>query len=161
MIQMKDVSPGQGVLWDGLVATDSPGRKTPDWLEPGDILFTARGHNNYALVLDEIPFPTVLSPHFFHLTARHSGVLPAFIAWQINQEPAQQYLRKSAEGSDVPSIRRQVLEDLPMAVPPLGQQEAALRFDQAWRREQQVMADLVENRRQMMAGIARQLLRGN
>jgi len=115
-----------------------------------------------ALALDEVPSATVLSPHFFHLTPLPGGVvLPAFIAWIINQEPAQQYLKKSAEGSDVPAIRRQVLEELPIAVPPVEKQHAILELDRAWQREQAVMGRLKENGRKMMAAIARGVLQDN
>lgn len=159
VIQMRDVNAVDGVNWDGLVTTDIPGRKDPDWLRPGDLLFAARGQNNFALNLDDVPSATVLSPHFFHLTPLPgAGVLPAFVAWFINQEPAQQYLRKSAEGSDVPAIRRQVLEELPITVPPVEKQHAILELDRVWQREQVVMRLLMENGQRMMGAIARDLL---
>lgn len=160
VIQMKDVDPEQGVNWGELAATELAGRKEPDWLKPGDVLFAARGNHYYALPLEDVPFDTVLSPHFFHLTVKRAAeVLPAFLAWQINQEPAQQYLQKSSHGSMVQAIGRQVLDDMPIAIPPLSQQETVVKLQNAWRQELRLFQALTENTQRTMTGIARQLMR--
>ena len=160
VIQMKDVDPDAGVRWSTLVATDLPGKRQPDWLKPGDLLFVARGSHNFALYLEELPSPTVLSPHFFHLTVKeNTGVLPCFLAWQINQEPAQQYLRKSAEGTQILNIRRKVLEDMPIVLPSLHKQETISQLDRMWQREKQVLQALSDNLTRMMDGLAQQVLR--
>lgn len=160
VIQMKDVDPERGVSWGELTVTELAGRKEPDWLKPGDVLFAARGNRYYALLLDDVPFDTVLSPHFFHLTVKRAAeVLPAFLAWQINQEPAQHYLQKSSHGSMVQAIGRQVLDDMPLANPPLSQQETVIKLQNAWRQEIQLFQALTENTQRTMTGIARQLMR--
>ena len=159
VIQMRDADPEDGVRWSDLIATDLPGKRQPDWLKPGDLLFVARGYRHFALHLDKVPVPTVLSPHSFHLTIREdAGVLPGFLAWQMNQEPAQQYLRKSAEGTQVLNIRRQVLEDLPIVVPSLQKQEIIGRLNTAWQSEQRVLKALTDNRRRLLLALARQVL---
>lgn len=159
VIQMRDADPEEGVRWSGLVATDLPGKRQPDWLRPGDLLFVARGYRHFAVHLAEVPGPTVLAPHFFHLTVRENAeVLPGFLAWQMNQEPAQQYLRKSAEGTQVLNIRRQVLEDLPIVVPSRQKQETISRLNAAWQREQRVLKALADNRKRLLNTLARQVL---
>ncbi len=159
MIQMRDADPEDGVRWSDLIATDLPGKRQPDWLKHGDLLFVARGYRHFVLHLDKVPSPTVLSPHFFHLTVREDArVLPGFLAWQMNQEPAQQYLRKSAEGTQVLNIRRQVLEDLPIVVPSLQKQEIIGRLNTAWQSEQRVLKALTDNRRRLLLALARQVL---
>ena len=159
VIQMRDADPEDGVRWSGLIATDLPGKKQPDWLKPGDLLFVARGYRHFALHLDEVPGPTVLSPHFFRLTLREdAGVLPGFLAWQMNQEPAQHYFRKSAEGTQVLNIRRQVLEDLPIVVPSRQKQGIISRLNTTWRREQLVLKALADNRKRLLSALARQVL---
>ena len=159
VIQMRDADPEDGVRWSGLIATDLPGKKQPDWLKPGDLLFVARGYRHFALHLDEVPSPTVLSPHFFRLTVHEDAeVLPGFLAWQMNQEPAQHYFRKSAEGTQVLNIRRQVLEDLPIVVPSRQKQETISRLNTTWRREQRVLKALADNRKRLLSALARQVL---
>ena len=162
VIQMRDADPEDGVRWSGLIATDLPGKKQPDWLKPGDLLFVARGYRHFALHLDEIPSPTVLSPHFFRLTVHEDAeVLPGFLAWQMNQEPAQHYFRKSAEGTQVLNIRRQVLEDLPIVVPSRQKQGIISRLNTTWRREQLVLKALADNRKRLLSALARQVLGKN
>jgi hypothetical protein len=162
VIQMKDVDAERGVNWDGLLVTDLPGKKQPDWLKSGDLLFAARGNRNFAVQLDEIPFNTVLSPHFFHLTVkREANVLPGFLAWQINQEPIQQYLQKSSHGSMVQAIGRQELENMQLAIPPLEKQHAIVALNKTWQHQLRVMAALTDNMQRTMTGITRQLLRDN
>ena len=159
VIQMRDADPEDGVRWSGLIATDLPGKRQPDWLKPGDLLFVTRGYRHFALHLAEVPIPTVLSPHFFHLTVReNTEVLSGFLAWQMNQEPAQHYFRKSAEGTQVLNIRRQVLEDLPIVVPSRQKQEIISRLNTAWRREQRVLKALADNRKRILSTLARQVL---
>lgn len=162
VIQMRDADPEDGVRWSGLIATDLPGKKQPDWLKPGDLLFVARGYRHFALHLAEVPSPTVLSPHFFRLTVHEDAeVLPGFLAWQMNQEPAQLYFRKSAEGTQVLNIRRQVLEDLPIVVPSRQKQEIISRLNTTWRREQRVLKALADNRKRLLSALARQVLGKN
>lgn len=162
VIQMKDVDAEYGINWGGLVVTELPGKKQPDWLKDGDVLFVARGNRNFALLLEDVPFNTVLSPHFYHLTVkRDTGVLPGFLAWQINQAPIQQYLQKSSHGSMVQAIGRQELEHMPLSIPPLEKQHAIVALNQAWQQQLRVMAALTDNMQRTMTGIARQLLHDN
>jgi restriction endonuclease S subunit len=162
VIQMKDVDAERGIDWNGLVVTDLPGRKQPDWLKNGELLFAARGNRNCALLLEDVPFDTVLSPHFFHLTVKcEAKVLPGFLTWQINQEPIQQYLQKSSHGSMVQAIGRQVLEEMPLAIPPLEKQHAVMALNDVWHQERRVLAALTDNMQRTMTGIVRQMLREN
>jgi hypothetical protein len=85
-VQMKDVDPDHGVNWSGVTRTSLTGRKQPEWLKAGDVLFVSKGARFYAVCIDEPPTPAVCSPHFFHLqVAPRVPLLPAFLAWQINQ----------------------------------------------------------------------------
>jgi len=160
VIQMKDVDPSKGISWSGLSETELTGRKQPDLLNPEDILFLARGFRNFAVQLDKITGSVVASPHFFHITLKpESNILPAFLAWQINQVPAQQHLKTSALGTSIPSIRRAELAELPIAIPPIEKQRQVVALEQAWQREQEVIANLKNNMKQTMTGLAQQLLR--
>lgn len=160
-LQMRDVSPDAGVAWRGLVRTELDTRKSPDWLQRGDVIFVARGMRNYALCMDEVPKPTVCSQYFFLLRVRSSplsqALLPEFLAWQINRAPAQRYLASNAEGSDQLSIRRGVLEDLPLVVPPIEQQQRIVALGAAARRERQLLEKLIINGEKQLDALAYEL----
>jgi hypothetical protein len=160
VLQMRDVSPDAGVAWGGLVRTELDTRKSLDWLHRGDVIFVARGMRNYALCMGDVPLPTVCSQYFFLLRVRSSQtplLLPEFLAWQINRAPAQRYLTQNAEGSDQLSIRRGVLEDLPLVVPPIGQQQRIVALGLAARRERQVLEQLIINGEKQLDALAYEL----
>lgn len=160
-LQMRDVSPDAGVEWGGLVRTELDTRKSPDWLQRGDVVFVSRGMRNYALCMDDVPKPTVCSQYFFLLRVKSSPLtpplMPEFLAWQINRAPAQRYLASNAEGSDQLSIRRGVLEALPLVVPPIEQQQHIVALGLAARRERQILEQLILNGEKQLDALAYEL----
>lgn len=139
-VQMKDVDPEQGVSWSGVTRTSLAGRKQPDWLKAGDVLFVSKGARFYAVCIDEPPTQAVCSPHFFHLqVAPGASLLPAFLAWQINQPPFQRQLQQAAEGSSQLSIRRPVLESLSLSVPSLADQQRIVALADLARHERRAL----------------------
>lgn len=160
-LQMRDVSPEAGVGWGGLVRTALDIRKNPDWLQRGDVVFVTRGMRNYALCMEDVPQPTVCSQYFFLLRVRSAPLLPSllpeFLAWQINRAPAQRYLASNAEGSDQLSIRRGVLEDLPLVVPSIERQQRIVAFGLAARRERQLLEQLILNGEKQLDALAYEL----
>jgi hypothetical protein len=145
-VQMRDVDPLKGVAWESVARTSPQGRKDPDWLRPGDILFLSRGLYNYALFLEQVPGKAICSQYFFIVRVKEPRLLPAFVAWQINQIPVQAYLRKNAEGSDQQSIRRAVLEGIPLVIPSIAEQQKLLLMTQAAQQERERMEHLIRNR---------------
>ena len=159
VVQIKNVDAETGVDWSAVARTHLTSRREPDWLKPGDVLFSARGGRNVAICMDQPPPKAVASPHFFLLRVRSSTpVLPEFLAWQMNLPSAQQYFAQSATGSYIKSIRRSVLEDLTLLVPTLERQQLLVRLANAAHREKQILERLIENRRQELDLLAEELL---
>lgn len=157
-VQMKDVDPDHGVNWSGVMRTTLAGRKQPDWLKAGDVLFVSKGARFYAVCIDAPPTPAVCSPHFFHLqVAPQVPLLPAFLAWQINQPPFQRQLHQAAEGSSQLSIRRPVLESLSLCVPSLADQQRIVALADLARQERQALHQLIHNRELQLQALAESL----
>jgi hypothetical protein len=157
-VQMKDVDPEHGVRWSGAMRTALAGRKRPDWLKAGDVLFVSKGARFYAVCIDAPPSQAVCSPHFFHIkVAPWVPLLPAFLAWQINQPPFQRQLAQSAEGSSQLSIRRPVLESLVLNVPSLGDQWRIVALAELARQERHNLNQLIRNRELQLQAIAEDL----
>ncbi len=144
-VQMRDVDPIKGVAWASVARTSPTGRKDPDWLRPDDILFLSRGLYNYALFLEHVPERTICSQYFFVVRIKEPRLLPAFVAWQINQSPVQTYLRNNAEGSDQQSIRRAVLEGIPLVIPTIEQQRQLLGFTQTAQQARERLESIIRN----------------
>ena len=155
VVQIKDISPSRVVNWDAVVRTELTGRRAPEWLVSGDILLVARGNRYYAVALDSVPDRAVCGPHLYHLRLKDSvGILPQFLAWQINQPPIQRLLGQAAEGSNQLSIRRAELEVLPISVPALAVQEHIVQLFEVAERERELLSQLVLNRERQMSALA-------
>ena len=125
-----------------------PGRRQPDYLQDGDILFMARGTRNQAAVVRTLPGNTVCTPNFFHLRIKPevNNLLPEFLAWQLNHLNAQRYFSVCSQGSAAPSVNKAQLGDLYVVVPPLVQQRLMVELLGAAKREQALLEQLIENR---------------
>jgi hypothetical protein len=154
VLQMRDMQPDGSVAWTRLLRTKVDAAKAVQWLAPGDVVFAARGARNYAVCLSDVAQPTVCAPHFFLLRVKSQRLLPEFLAWQINRPPAQRYLLSNAEGTDQRSIRRPVLEALPLAVPPLPEQRAIVALAEAAVQEERQLHALIQNRQRQLDALA-------
>lgn len=155
VIQMKDVSATGAMDWGVVVRTELTGRREPDWLVSGDVLFVARGNHYYAAALRAVPNRSVCGPHLYHLRLKPGrAVLPEFLAWQINQPPIQRLLRQAAEGSNQLSIRRAELEALPISVPSVAVQEQIVRLAEAAAHERALLYQLILTRERQLNALA-------
>lgn len=160
VIQVRDIDADGKINWDGMICTQITGRKQPEWLRKGNIIFAARGARNLATCMPNLDRPVVCAQHFFRITLKTTdSILPEFIAWQLNQIPLQRYFRQSAEGSAQVSIRRAVLEQAMITLPPLEQQIMLTRFTDKALKEKQLLTKLIDNRRQQIVAIANDLLK--
>lgn len=162
VVQMKNISPVDGVDWSGCVATHLTGKREPSWLQSGDILVAARGSRNYAVKVDlkELPagLRVVASPHFFVINIKNNVVLSDYLVWFLNQAPCQRYFEQNAEGSVTKSIRRSVLENVPVAVPPLKKQQAVIGLADVLHQERRTLEQLLQNGERLMGNLAKDLL---
>lgn len=158
VVQMRDVSLTTSIDWAGCLGTELTGKREPDYLSSGDILVAARGSHNYAAHIDQtLPASgkrAVAAPHFFVVRLTKPSILPAFLVWLLNQQPAQRYFEQNAEGTLAKSIRRSVLEDVPVVVPPIATQQAIIAMANTLREEQRVAQQLITNGELMMTAIA-------
>lgn len=150
-VQQRDVQK-ERLIWDGVVRTElSRVPADEEWLRPGDILFTFRGARYFAIALEEVPAPAIASTHFMLMRVNNPGeLLPQFLAWQLNQSPAQRYFDAAAEGTAQRSLRRSMLEMAEVAVPSINFQRAIADFVAWSRRERELMEELILSRQQQL-----------
>ncbi|UZE97631.1 restriction endonuclease subunit S [Alkalimarinus alittae] len=161
VVQVRDTDTSGEIRTDEMITTELTGRKQPDWLQQGDILFVAKGAKHFAACVKQLPVQTVCSPHFFIVrikTENTATVLPEFISWQLNQIPAQRYFKTTAEGSMYVSIRRQVLEDVPITLPSIEKQAQLVALHASAVKEQKMLQKLITNRQQLLDAIALDIL---
>lgn len=161
VVQMKDILPGGGVDWSSAVRTELVGRKEPDWLSSGDLLFVSRGSRYFAVCVDSPPAPAVCGPHLFHLTVKARELLmPEFLAWVVGQGPVQRQLQQAASGSLQLSVTRQAVEALEIPLPSLATQRVVTDLAVAAARERAVLTALIQNRELQLEALASALAAG-
>ena len=94
----------------------------------GDVLFAAKGTKNFAAVFENHNEPSVASTSFFVIRPTNEKVLPQYLAWFLNNHTTQTLLKSQAIGTSIPSISKQVLENLEITVPGLETQKAILQI---------------------------------
>ena len=150
VVQMKDVSPEQGVNLSNLYRINLTGHKTPDYLKQGDILFMGRGYRIFAVLIKEDLATTVASPHFFMIRVKSTNIIqPAYLAWYINHKRAQRYFSQHSAGTALPHINRTALEKLPIILPPINIQERIINVHQCRLKEQSLLHAFIKKKMQL------------
>ena len=104
-------------------------------LKDGDVLFAAKGTKNFAAVFENNNEPSVASTSFFVIRPTNNKVLPQFLAWFLNNHTTQTLLKGQAIGTSIPSISKQVLENLEIPVPEIKTQKAIVEISKLRNKE--------------------------
>lgn len=166
VVQVRHLDPehgfGSNCREDAFDRVTLEGKRKPDYLQPGDLLFISRGSRFFAAVVpNEIPAETVCTPHFFMIRLTEearSKLSPEFLAWQINHHDAQAYLARWGQGSVQHSVTKQQLKALPVTLPDLARQALVVAYQRAAREEATQLQALIDNRAQQMQALGSAVL---
>jgi restriction endonuclease S subunit len=107
------------------------------------VLFAAKGTKNFAAVFENHNEPSVASTSFFVIRPTDKKLLPQYLAWVLNSHTTQTLLKGQAIGTSIPSISKQVLENLEIAVPSIETQKAILQITKL-RNEEKLLKQKIE-----------------
>ena len=161
VVQVRDTRDTGEVFQDEMVKVILPGKKPPNWLLPGDVLFISKSVKHFSALVEDLPVKTVCSPHFFLIrvkTEYQNRVKPEFICWQLNQLPAQRYFSTTAEGSLNLIVRKQVLENTPIKLLDIKEQQLIANMHKCAIKERTALLQLIANKDKEQAAIALKLL---
>lgn len=114
-------------------------------LRAGDVLFAAKGFKNFATVYEENWGPTVASSTFLVLRMprdQQLNIHPNYLAWYLNSDFAQQFIKEKAMGTSVPSISKAAFQDLEIPVPTMEKQMAILHIQELRNKEKELRTRL-------------------
>ncbi len=160
VLQLKDVQK------DGIRDLDSAGRVEiddkpfPQPLERGDVLLRARGGYYYSALFDIDMRNVVAAGQFFILSPDRARLDPEYLAWYLNEPPAQGYLDSHQSGSNIPMVAKRTVSELSLPLPPLEVQRKIAAVHQCWLEEKRLTEQLLSNREQMVRGICQQIISG-
>lgn len=111
-------------------------------LKEGDVLFAAKGTKNFATVFENHNEPSVASTSFFVIRLTDNKILPQYLAWFLNNYTTQTLLKGQAIGTSIPSISKQVLENLEIAVPSIETQKVILQITKLRNKEKYLKQEI-------------------
>jgi len=112
------------------------------FLNPGDIVFAAKGIKNFAAVFEAHNQSAVASTSFFVIKLLDDKVLPQYLAWFLNHPETQKYLKTFARGTSIASISKSVLEQLEVPVPDNQAQENILRIAELRKKQRKLTFEI-------------------
>ena len=140
VIQPGDVDRGGHVELTGLCKVRIDNVRGGSLITSGDVVFKAKGINPVASMIDESDERIMATNHFFILKIKDERVLPEYLCWYLNQEPARRYFKTVAGISIVPTITKKILGKLDISVPDIEIQKKITRVNKLQERER----DLIE-----------------
>lgn len=160
LIRLQNVSGGTHIQLNEVERVSLPKRRKVDFLSVGDIIFAARGTQNFAYHIPQMSFPAVCAPQFFVIkTKRPEALLPKYLAWYLNSSPAQHYFDSVAVGTVMKNIRRTAVENLEIPIPSLNKQHTIVNLWETTIAEEQTLQALIQNRKDLLTGLAQGLSR--
>lgn len=148
VVQLKDVN-DQGRLTTGnLVKINFINIKNRYLLEEGDVLFKAKSNKHMAAVVDKSSMPMVATAHYLIIKIKHKFLLPRCLAWFINRKPGQKYFSSHSEGTHIPVVKKKVLGELAVEIPPLEIQEKIVKTFDLFLKEKELSEKLIKRREQ-------------
>jgi len=111
-------------------------------LRAGDVLFAAKGTKNFAAVFEEHNLPAVASTSFFVIRLLDSNIIPAYLAWFLNNPNTQALLKTQAMGTSIPSISKQVLDALEIPMPSIEKQKSVVSISKLRLQEKTIQSTL-------------------
>jgi hypothetical protein len=160
VVQMKDLG-DDGLVDFSALARVSMDVRADQLLREGDIIFRSRGDRATCAMVASGPGRALVAAPLLILRVRDSQrVLPAYLTWSINQPPAQAYLAKRAEGSNVKMITIATLGGLPVEVPSVGHQRVVVELAGLSARERILEARVSAARERLVAGLLLNYARG-
>lgn len=145
VIQMKDISNEQ------LTITGSPQSILIDDINPsqllayGDILFMAKGNNNFA-VMYQSDQPAVAVSLFFIIRPKRDKIDPEYLTWYLNAPTAQSYFHENRLGASVGNIRIDALRELEVELPEMNRQKQIAKLNSLLREEKALTNEYMEKK---------------
>ena len=150
VVQLKDVDDRGFLKLEGLQRISLDKIASENFLSVGDILLKAKTNNPVSAVFREKLPNTIATAHYFIISIKKADVLPGYLAWYLNQRPAQIYFERNAGGTRIQVINKQILGDLEVVIPDLEAQERIEKIYQLHQREQNLSDAIKEKKHKLI-----------
>lgn len=156
VIQMKDISNEQLTISGSPHSILIDEMNSSQLLESGDILFMAKGNNNFA-VMYASDQPAVAVSLFFIIRPNRNMVDPAYLTWYLNAPAAQSYFHENRLGATVGNIRKEALEKIEIELPSLDKQKQIAKLNNLLSKEKAMTNEYLEKKEVFLNGVMYQM----
>ena len=153
LLQMKNVDSIEGIDYENFISIKFQGKKGPDYLTKGDVLFVGRGSKFFSVCINNDLSNTAAAPQFLILRVKNKSILPEYLSWYINHKRAQSYFRREAAGTAVTHVSKASLEDLVIEVPSVEKQKRIVKINNLIMKEKKITQSLLLKRSQLVEQI--------
>ncbi|RZB35525.1 MAG: hypothetical protein SRB2_03055 [Desulfobacteraceae bacterium Eth-SRB2] len=163
LLQARDVDAERLTYKADNLVRFGPDLSRKDWvLKTDDVLFMTRGVRNYSILIKEIPDRVLAAACFFIVRVSSDLLLPYYLCWYLNQAQVKYYLsRHSGRGVHMPVVKRLVLENLNIPIPPIEVQVKIAELDVLLRNEMELLDKLAEKRKKLITAACLHAVRNN
>lgn len=140
LIQARDFNKLGQVQWSNLIRFTPSGNPSKSELRQSDVLFSAKGQENFAYLVNTDVIKVLAANTFYILRANPESILPNFLVWWLNQTPAQEYIQLNRSGSSLPFLSVSALSRLEVPIPELEMQRKIGELEMLRKKE----ADLLD-----------------
>jgi restriction endonuclease S subunit len=151
VIQIRDLDDLPFLKVENLQAVKLKGDTDRYLVNENDVLFLSRGHKNYAIPINIQLKNTIAASYFFILRIKQDKILPDYLAWYLNQAPAQEYLHSVARrGTHMPLVPLSAFNELTVDVPDIVTQKRIVEVSRLLEKENYLAMQLQEKRSQLV-----------
>lgn len=158
LVQIRDISEERPLDPEALVRIDAREAREDHILRRGDVLLVARGKRTVAIAFLSDILDAITGSQVFVIRP-HRDVSAEYLAFYLNQRPAQQYISESLSGSYISFIPKHALNDLPVIVPSVEVQRKVVAIHQLALKEHDLQGLIKERRKQFTTESLLQVLR--
>lgn len=116
-------------------------------IRQGDVLFLSRGPRNWAAAIGDDLKDTVVVSHFFVIKRKNATISHEYLAWYMNQTPAQEYLHNIARrGTHMSLVTLSAFKGLIIEVPDIATQHRIVELSRLMEKERILSITLQEKR---------------
>lgn len=157
VIQMKDISNEDKIIINEPQSILIKEVNQKQLLSKGDVLFMAKGNNNFAIHYN-LDRPAVAVSLFFVVRPNRTKVNSEFLTWFLNSANAQSYFHEQRLGASVGNIRKSVLESMEIDLPSMKRQGQVAKMNRLMHKEKELTSEYIAKKEILMNSVMNQII---
>jgi hypothetical protein len=149
VLQIGDIKPGNAIAPHLLTRVNLPDVRPSHLVATNEVVFISRGTRKGAIAMTE-PLENVIATAQLFVLHLDETVLPAYLAWYLNQRDAQQHIEEHSTGTNVSLITIEALGKLPVQLPSLELQRRIVEIHQLALHEKHLLAQIQAKRQTLI-----------